>query len=177
MRTLSTRRISIIAPLIALLAVAAAGCSSATGPSEPTWTLDVPLTGLLVVGDCEAAPGNPGEFAWRIEIGNGTAALMDRRETGGFPSSGGAWELSEEQYEYATPYSLRLTDISSEARSGISIAVTATEWDGAERDGNMTFERASEPIRTGVAGTGAIQVGPSSACRLIFRYEWRWTQG
>lgn len=175
MRTFSTPRASITVPLFALLTLVAA-CTSPTAPAQPTtWRLDVPFTGLIVVGDCESAPGNPGEFAWRVEIGDGTVSISDHHETGNFPSAGGAWELSEDTGEYALPYSLRLENISAEDRSRLSITVNAVEWDGAERDGNMTDERASESIRTGSAGTGSISVGPSDSCRLTFRYEWRWT--
>lgn len=177
MRRYTATRLSPAGALLLLAGLATAGCESATAPSDPTWTLSVPLTGLEVVGDCEAAPGNPGEFAWQIAIGDAAGTFLDVRETGAFPSAGGAWELSEDRRTYALPYSLRLNDIPSDRRRQFSITVWAVEWDGAERDGNMTNERATFPIRTGPTGTGSISVGPSNACRLTFGYEWRWTAG
>jgi hypothetical protein len=66
------------------------------------------------------------------------------------------WELSEDVGEYALPDNLRMMNGPTEVQSRLSIAVSVVEWDGSDRDGHMTSGRASEPIRTGVAGTGAI---------------------
>ena len=171
------RTVTPLRALLLALALVTAGCESATAPNEPTWTLSVPLTGLEVIGDCEARRGNPGEFAWQIAIGDTSGAFLDVRETGAFPSAGGAWELSEDRRTYALPYSLRLNDIPSDRRRQFHITAWAVEWDGAERDGNMTNEHATFPIPNVPSGTASISVGPSSACRLTFGYEWRWTEG
>lgn len=169
---------------VALLGFAAAGCGSS--PTEPeaaapaTWTVNVELPRIYVVGDCEDTPGNPGEFAWRAYL-NVPVPLGDSDvvETSGFPAEGGALPYSED----ASPIvladtELSVTGVAPEDVGTVSLTFSVVEWDPSGQDSRMAF-RQSAVIIPGPSTTPrlrAVDVGASFDCRLSFEFEATWTQ-
>jgi len=176
MRTTLNRRA--ILTLGAVLFAAGCGGDSPTGP--PThYDLFIELTKIYVIGDCEAAAGNPGEFAWRAQAQSGTAgAGYAEYETSGFPAEGGALPYSED----ASPIVLGGADLSidgipADNVNDVLLTFSVVEWDGGTRDANMFFEQASDfvPGPDSRVSPRATYVGPSDDCRLAFEYVSTWT--
>ena len=161
-----------------LLFAGACGGDSPTGP--PThYDLVVELTKIYVLGDCEAAAGNPGEFAWRAQAQSGTAgAGYAEYETNGFPAEGGALPYSEDDSPIVLGGAdLSIDGIPAENVDQVLLTFSVVEWDGGTRDANMFFEQASDfvPGPDRPAGPRATYVGPSDECSLAFEYESTWT--
>ena len=164
---------------LALFATAACEASPADPDATLAYDLSIELTNIFVVGDCENAPGNPGEFAWRalaeVEVPMG---VFDTYETDGFPAEAGAETYSEDDSPVRLVGAfLLLPGIEADVTDQVNLQFSVIEWDQGSHDSEMQFRQVNVPVAFQLSpATRAVDVGDLNACKLSFEFIIRWTE-
>jgi len=166
-----------LAAAVALLSAGLAACSdgagSPTSPTPQTRTYDLSLlvASVRVAGDCENADGNPGEWTWKVDVrrpGGGSVVAS----TDSYPSPTGAVSWSEDNSGlYTINRTVTIRTIPEANIRDVTITLSATEWDGNDRDPDMNDR--SETNRVGFSLTGVNQsIGMGvPGCGVSFTYR------